>query len=154
MKDWWTVQPLPLLNRHFKRQLQSHRHAQMPQTPLPSLPKVQKTSENLKFFNVCRFPAHLLKSSKNVPRSFHVEFKMHILAPSWPISALSAILPLLFAILSPTYPKNFRKSQPSSQHRRRQPPRCLRHLFRASQKCKKPIKTNCLSMFFAFQPIS
>ena len=41
----------------------------MPQTPLPSLPKVQKTKENLMFFNVFRLPAHLLKSSKNAPRT-------------------------------------------------------------------------------------
>ena len=39
------------------------------QTPLPSLPKVPKTKENLRFFNVFRFPTHLLKSSKNDPRT-------------------------------------------------------------------------------------
>ena len=57
------------------------------------------------------------------------------------LALLVAILPLLFAILSPTCPKTFRKMRSWSQHRPRQPPRCLRHLFRASQKCKKPIKT-------------
>ena len=31
----------------------------MPQTPLPSLPKVQKNKENSKFFNVFRLPAHI-----------------------------------------------------------------------------------------------
>ena len=63
------------------------------------------------------------------------------------LALLVAILSLLHAILSPTCPKMFRNGP-------RQPPRCLRHLFRASQKCKKPIKTYSFSMFFAFQPIS
>ena len=41
----------------------------MPQTPLPSLPKVQKNKENLRFFNVFRFPTHFLKSLKNASRT-------------------------------------------------------------------------------------
>ena len=50
------------------------------------------------------------------------------------LALLVAILSLLLAILSPTCPKMFR-------NRPRQPPRCLRHLFQASQKCQKPKKT-------------
>ena len=50
------------------------------------------------------------------------------------LALLVAILSLLLAILSPTCPKMFR-------NRPRQPPRCLRHLFQASQKCKKTKKT-------------
>ena len=47
----------------------SRKHStQDAQTPLPSLLKLQKKSETVKFFNVFRFPAHLLKSSKNAPR--------------------------------------------------------------------------------------
>ena len=46
-----------------------------------------------------------------------------------------------------TCPKMFR-------NRPRQPPRCLRHLFQASQKCKKPKKTGGFSIFFACPPIS
>ena len=46
------------------------------------------------------------------------------------LALLVAILSLLLAILSPTCPKMFR-------NRPRQPPRCLRHVFRASPKCKK-----------------
>ena len=41
----------------------------MPQAPLPSLPKVQKTLENQRFFYVFLFPTHLLKSLKNAPRT-------------------------------------------------------------------------------------
>ena len=54
-----------------------------------------------------------------------------------------AILSLLHAILSPTCPKMFR-------NRPRQPPRCLRHPFRASQKCQKPKKINCFLNVFRF----
>ena len=70
------------------------------------------------------------------------------------LALLVAILPLLLAIFSPTCPKTFQKTRSWSQHLPRQPPRCLRHLFRASQKCKKPEKTSCFLMFFAFPPIS
>ena len=94
----------------------------MPQTPLPSLPNVQKTKENLRFFNVFRFPTHLLKSSKNAPRTAPDAPKLtskcpscRYHAPSWHFHDPSwghhvAILPLLFALLSPTCPKNFRKT--------------------------------------------
>ena len=92
------------------------------QTPLPSLPKVPKTHENLKFFKVFRFPTHLLKSSKNAPRTAPKAPKLsskcpscRYHAPSWHFHVPSwrhhvAILPLLFALLSPTCPKNFRKT--------------------------------------------
>ena len=43
--------------------------SKMPQTPLPSLPKVQKESENQRFSNVFSFPAHLVKSMKKAPRT-------------------------------------------------------------------------------------
>ena len=56
------------------------------------------------------------------------------------LALLVAILSLLLAILSPTFPKMFR-------NRPRQPPRCLRHPFRASQKCQKPKKTNVFVFF-------
>ena len=55
----------------------------MPQTPLPSLPKVQKTYKNLRFFNVFRFPAHLLRSSKNAPRTLPEAPKLSSKCPSW-----------------------------------------------------------------------
>ena len=70
------------------------------------------------------------------------------------LALLVAILSLLLAILSPTCPKTFQKTRSWSQHLPRQPPRCLRHLFRASQKCKKPKKTSGFSMLFTFPPIS
>ena len=94
----------------------------MPQPPLPSTPKLPKTKENLKFFNVFRFPTHLLKSSKNAPRTAPDAPKLtskcpscRYHAPSWHFHDPSwghhvAILPLLFALLSPTCPKNFRKT--------------------------------------------
>ena len=50
------------------------------------------------------------------------------------LALLVASLSLLLAIFSPTCPKMFR-------NRPRQSPRCLRHLFRASRKCKKLVKT-------------
>ena len=43
--------------------------SKMPQPHIPSTPKVQKTTENLKFFNVFQSPAMLLKSIKNTPRT-------------------------------------------------------------------------------------
>ena len=52
------------------------------QTPLPSLPKVPKTKENLRFFNVFRFPTHLLKSSKNAPRTAPEAPKLSSKCPS------------------------------------------------------------------------
>ena len=94
----------------------------MPQAPHSSLPKVPKTKENLRFFNVFRFPTHLLKSSKNAPRTAPEAPKLsskcsscHYHAPSWHFHDPSwghhvAILPLLFALLSPTCPKKFRKT--------------------------------------------
>ena len=83
-------------------------------------PKCQKP--NLKFFNDFRFPTHLLKSSKNAPRTAPEAPKLsskcpscRYHAPSWHYHDPSwghhvAILPLLFALLSPTCPKNFRKT--------------------------------------------
>ena len=59
------------------------------------------------------------------------------------LALLVAILSLLHAILSPTCPKMFR-------NRPRQPPRCLRHLFQASQKCQKPKKTYKFFNVFRF----
>ena len=72
-------------------------------------------------------------SSKCAPRRYHGA-SWHYHDPSW---GHHVILPLLFALLSPTCQKNKRKTQPSSQHRPRQSRRCLRHLFRAFQKCNK-----------------
>ena len=58
----------------------------MPQTPLPSLLKFlknKKTIENHGFFNVFRLPAHLLKSSKNAPRTAPEAPKLSSKCPSW-----------------------------------------------------------------------
>ena len=52
----------------------------MPQTPLPSLPKVQKNKENLMFFNVFHSPAMVPKSIKNAPRTASEAPK---LSPKW-----------------------------------------------------------------------
>ena len=41
--------------------------SKMPQTRLPSLHKVQKTKEKQLFFNVFRFPTHLLNPRKMLP---------------------------------------------------------------------------------------
>ena len=92
----------------------------MPQTPLPSLPKVPKTKENRRFFNVFRFPTHLLKSSKNAPRTAPEAPKLsskcpscryhapswHFHDPSWGhparISRPSPLMTPTWAILGPS----------------------------------------------------
>ena len=41
----------------------------MPQSSLPTIPKLSKTYKNLRFFNVFRYPAHVPKSPKNAPKT-------------------------------------------------------------------------------------
>ena len=60
-----------------------------------------------------------------------------------------AILPLLFAILAPTWPAIRSKMPSSSQHHRRQPPRCLSHPFRAPKSAtnqREPKVFQCFSL--------
>ena len=52
----------------------------MPQPPLPSTQKVQKTKENRRFFNVFHSPAMVPKSIKNAPRTASEAPK---LSPKW-----------------------------------------------------------------------
>ena len=136
----------------------------MPQPPFPSTPKVQKTKENLTFFKVFHSPAMVPKSIKNAPRTAPEAPK---LSPTWQscryhgpsyslcwliLELLPTILPSLFAILVTTCRTIRSKMQSSSQHRWRQPPKCLSNPFQAPQKCRKPKKTYGFSMFFALQP--
>ena len=78
------------------------------QTPLPSLPKVPKTKENLRFFNVFRLPTHLLKSSQNAPRTAPEAPKLSSKGPPWPylphLDAIMAHLGAIMAILAPSWP--------------------------------------------------
>ena len=55
----------------------------MPQTPHPSFQKVPKAEENQMFFNVFRFPTHLLKSSKTAPKLSSKCPSWRYRAPSW-----------------------------------------------------------------------
>ena len=72
------------------------------------------------------------------------------MALSWPIfSLMLAHLGALVRHLGADMASDSNKIPSSSQHHRRQPPRCLSHPFRAPQKCKKPKKTygfQCFSL--------
>ena len=74
----------------------------MPQTPLPSLPKVQKDKETHKFFkgfSLARPSLKIIKKcSQNCPRSSQVELEMPILALSCRTLALS------WPLLAPSWP--------------------------------------------------
>ena len=73
----------------------------MPQTYLPSLPKVEKTYKNIGF-SMCSLshpsPKILEKCSQNCPRSSQVELKLSILALSCSILALS------WPLFAPSWP--------------------------------------------------
>ena len=43
--------------------------SKMPQSSLPTTPKLKKSYKNLRFFKVFRYPAHVPKSPKNAPKT-------------------------------------------------------------------------------------
>jgi len=135
----------------------------MPQSTLPTTPKVQKTYKTMTFFEVFCYPVHVPKSLQNGPKTAprlpklssnwpswrHLGSTWRYHSPAW--AQLAANLAHLALIFAPTSRKVSSKSHPKSQETPQDPPRpCQTTIFLDFRPLQATIFIDFLSLQASF----